>query len=397
VERLADPKLNGKPVIVGGTPDSRGVVCSASYEARRYGVHAGMASARARVLCPQGIFLPLKGPYRDYSRRVEAILQRHAAVVEMASVDEAYLDLTDPHGWHEDASCIAGRIRAEVREELGLPISVGVGTSRMVAKIASGCAKPDGLKVIQPGQEEGFLGSRPLRKIPGVGGKLLERLNGLGIETVEQLRVVGLPVLQRLLGVDGGISMLLRLHGLDLSPVGRSRDQQRCSRERTFADDVSCRQTLHDVLVGLSARLAMDLREMGARTDSIALKLRDSDFSTRSVSVRLASPTNLDAPLRRAAGEAFDGFWRGQPLRLLGLAANRLLFRHWQPDLFPVEAPGSSAYSPHRNQENPVNLARAIDKVRQRYGFRALIPASGAEMRQGSEAGRARLCEILPP
>ncbi|HET8649181.1 MAG TPA: DNA polymerase IV [Gemmatimonadales bacterium] len=356
-------------LVVGGRREQRGVVQSASYGARRYGVHAGMSIAEAARLCPdatffQGEFLH----YREASRNVRAILEDFSPTVVMASLDEAYLDFTGTERLHPVSLLpVAEQIRDAVRERAGLVCSVGIGSNRMIAKMASDAAKPRGLMEVRAGWEEGFLAGLPLRALPGIGPRTATRLAELGLTDVYQVQQQSLEQLEALLGPDAQ-ALKMRAHGYG-GTVLRPQDRPRSmSRETTLARDLVDPERLESALALLTARVAAQLRDEGYCARTVTLKLRYEDFETITRSRTLPEPTDLDRELYGAARDLFRAAFadprRGRRgVRLIGVAATNLTSAT-MPDLFE---------SPERARLR--QLTSAMDKVRARYGFDAVKPA----------------------
>lgn len=356
-------------LVVGGRRDQRGVVQSASYGARRYGVRAGMAIAEAARLCPgatffQGAFLH----YREASRNVRTILGDFSPTVVMASLDEAYLDFAGTERLHPVSLLpVAEQVRDAVRDRAGLVCSIGIGSNRMIAKLASDAAKPRGLMEIRAGWEEGFLAGLPLRALPGIGPRTAARLADLGLTEVVQVQQRSLEQLESLLG-DDAHALKLRAHGYGGS-VLRPQDQPKSvSRETTLARDLVDPERLESALALLTARVAAQLRDEGYCARTVTLKLRYQDFETITRSRTLAEPTDLDRELYDAARELFRNAFaeprRGRRgVRLIGMSATNLTTAA-MPDLFEP---------PERSRLR--QLTTAMDKVRAKYGFDAVKPA----------------------
>ncbi|MFQ6672810.1 MAG: DNA polymerase IV, partial [Candidatus Tectimicrobiota bacterium] len=266
VEELYDPRLRGRPVIVGAAPDGRGVVSAASYEARRFGVHSAMPIARARRLCPHAVFL--RGDfarYRRASRRVFRCFEPYTPKVESLGLDEAYLDLTGCGRLLGHPMAVAARLQREILSAAGLPCSIGVASSRLVAKVASGLAKPRGLLRIPPGAEAAFLSPLPLHRLPGVGPATLRALRALGLTTVGDLAALDRSLLERTFGQAAGASLWRRARGLDSprGPFTPSEMPKSIGRERTFAEDVHDRNRIEATLSALVQRSATAMRAQG--------------------------------------------------------------------------------------------------------------------------------------
>jgi DNA polymerase-4 len=368
--RQRHPELRGvELLIVGGRPDGRGVVQSASYGARRFGVRSGMPSSQAARLCPDAVFF--QGSfrhYRDASRAVRAVLERHAPVVVMASLDEAYLDF---HGTERlfPVSLLpaAERVRDDVQRETGLDCSVGIGPNRMIAKMASDYAKPRGLMEVRAGWEEGFLAGLPLSALPGIGPRTAARLAHLGLTEVRQVQAMPLDRLEPLLG-DDAKWLKLRAHGHGGSTLRPQTRAKSVSRETTLSRDLRDPRELETVLAWLVARVGADLRNEGLAARTVVLKLRHDDFRTVSRRRTLDAPTQLDQEINAAAAalfrEAFEEVRaRDRGVRLIGVAAVNLMAAA-EPDLFEPE-----------ERTRLRRLTTAVDEVRARFGFDALSPA----------------------
>jgi DNA polymerase-4 len=369
--RQRHPELRGvELLVVGGRRDQRGVVQSASYGARKFGIHAGMPIAQAVRLCPaatffQGSFIH----YRDASRAVRAVLQRFSPTVVMASLDEAYLDFAGTDRLYPVSLLpVAERIRDTVREETGLDCSIGIGPNRMIAKLASDCAKPRGLMEVRAGWEEGFLAGLPLSALPGVGPKTAARWAELGLRDVYQVQRLDEPALAQLLGGDAR-GLKRRAHGHAGSTLRGERLPKSVSRETTLSRDLRDPEELEAILSLLTARVAGQLREEQLVGRTVTLKLRHDDFRTVTRRRTLETATDLDAELYDAARslfrEAFEEVRRrNRGVRLIGVAATNL----------GVSAEADLFEPPERQRLR--ELSAAVDKVRGKYGFGAVTPGS---------------------
>jgi DNA polymerase-4 len=325
VEILENPDLEGKPVLVGGQPGGRGVVTSASYPARAFGIRSAMPTSRALGLCPDAIVLPPRHPlYRRYSRRVMQVLRQASPLVEQASIDEAYLDLTSEISAWDAATEIARRIQWRVREEVGLSASLGVATNKLVAKVASDQGKPGGLTVVRPGEEAAFLGPLPVRVLWGVGPVTARRLAQIGVTTVGDLAQMPEAELRDRLG-RYGTTLVRMARGIDHRPVVTQRERRSVSQERTFARDVTDAEALKGQLWQLSQGVANRLRRMGLAAGAVSIKLRYSDFTTLTRQMTLPLPTDDERVIYRVACTLVGRAWeQGRPVRLLGIAARAL-------------------------------------------------------------------------
>lgn len=363
VEQARDPSLRGRAVIVGGDPRGRGVAATASYEARRYGIHSGMPLATARRLCPHALFL--RGDFRRYeaaSRAFHALLSRYTPLVEPAGLDEAYLDLTGCEPVAGAPLDAARRIRARVRDELSLTASIGVAASKTVAKIASDAAKPDGFLEVPPGHEAAFLAPLPVRRLPGVGPRVEAELAAIGVRTLGRLASLPETRLRSLFGRHGP-RLAERARGVDLSPVAPLEAPPRSvSREGTFASDVSDGAVLRAVLRSYCESVGADLRRRGRRARSLTLKLRYGDFTTITRSLTLGPPAHADDVLyREAEALLVTALARDRrALRLIGFGVSNLVEDAVQ---LPLE---------EARWQRLERLDRAVDRLRLKYGRRCL-------------------------
>jgi DNA polymerase-4 len=332
-----DPSLRGLPVVIGGSPEGRGVVAAASYEARAFGIRSATPAARAVRLCPQAVFIkPDFARYREESQRVFAIFRDFTEIVQPVSIDEAYLDVSDCLEAWGSATAVAQAIRRRVREERGLTVSVGVAPNRLLAKIASDRDKPDGLTVVRPSQVQAFLDPLPVRNLPGVGPATERRLRQLGVETIAELRALPLDLLERRMGRHGaGLYRYARGH--DERPVRIHRERKSLSAERTYATDLTSLEQMDEQLGRLAERVAGGLakRELSART--VTLKVRYDDFTTLTRSHTLVAPTADAAELAEQARRLLRKSEAGRrAVRLLGVGGSNLVRgRIAQLALFP--------------------------------------------------------------
>ncbi len=363
-------------LVVGGRRDQRGVVQSASYGARRFGIHAGMPIAEAVRLCPQATFF--QGAfthYRDASLAVRKVLEDFSPTVVMSSLDEAYLDFGGTERLYPTSLLpVAELLRDEVRQHTGLNCSVGIGPNRMVAKLASDYAKPRGLMEVRAGWEEGFLAGLPLRALPGVGPKTAERWAELGLVDVHQVQQMDERALERLIGLDGRV-LKLRAQGQGGTTLSGHRLPKSVSRETTISYDVRDPAELERILALLTARVASQLRDEQILARTVTMKLRHDDFRTVTRRQTLETATDLDAELYHAARGLFRAAFeevrrRNRGVRLIGIAATNLGTAA-EPDLFE---------RPERSRLR--QLTAAVDKVRGKFGFNSVTPATILELRQ---------------
>jgi DNA polymerase-4 len=360
VERLQRPELVGKPVLVGGAPGERGVVASASYEARQFGCRSAMPMAQALKLCPHAIFVSSShGLYGEYSRRVMTILEAVTPLVEKVSVDEAYLDVAGCELRFGEPLQIARMLQQHIQAELSLPASLGLATNKLLAKIASGDAKPRGIRVVPPGEEAAYLAPRPVKDIPGIGPMTAQRLQRWDIVTVGQLATLERATLVREFGEKQGESLWLKARGISTSKVEPDQPTKSISHENTFARDVHSRATLERELLEQAEHVAARLRAKGLQGRTVTLKLRHADFQTLTRSTTLDAPTDLSRPIYEAAVALLAREWgRGLSARLIGVGVSNLVGHvGYQLDLFA---------------ENPdprdAKIAETLDDLRKRFG-----------------------------
>ncbi len=368
--RQHDPALRDvERVIVGGRRASRGVVQSASYGARAFGVRSGMPIAEAARRCPDATFV--RGEfswYRDASRAVRAVLLRHAPLVVMAGLDEGYLDFSGTDLLHPVSLLgVATTIRDAVHAETGLDCSIGIGPNRMLAKIASDYAKPRGACEVRTGWERGFLAGLPLKALPGIGPKTAARLAARGLDDVAQVQAMPAAELAALVGREEAIALARRASGRGGGTLRPGGPPKSVSRETTFAADLTDPTALDRVLLGLTARVAGQLRDEALAAGALVLKVRLTDFRTFTRRTTLPRPSALDGELITAArlllGPALAEARRGrQAIRLLGIGATALA---------PAEAP-ELFEAPERGRAREVS--RAVDAVRAKFGFDAMRP-----------------------
>ena len=334
VEELRDPSLRGKPVVVGGSPEGRGVVAAASYAAREYGVHSAMPMRAAVKLCPHLIILPSsRGDYSETSRMVMALLAEYAPLVEQVSIDEAYVELPAGIPFYR-AGEIGRDVQRRIQGDIGLPSSVGVATSKVVAKIACEMSKPQGFLAVPPGQEAEFLAPLPVRRLPGIGPRSGATLHEHGLETLGQLTATSDDFLARLFGKRGP-EMRRRARGVDGTPVVVQREAKSRSVERTFSRDIAAAEALLESIRHMSEDVAGQLRKEGVTARAIGIKLRYSDFTTLTRSHTRPEPTDAADAIYEDAAVLFERAWEPlRPVRLLGVKADKLSLAE-QPERAP--------------------------------------------------------------
>jgi DNA polymerase-4 len=366
VEELFDPALKGKPVVVGGSAQGRGVVSSASYEARKYGIHSAMPTFRALRLCPNLIVVrPRHRVYRDYSAQVMAILEEYSPVLEQLSIDEAFLDVTSTSARWGSARALAMELQDRVQRDLRLPLSLGIARNKLVAKIASELAKPQGLVVVEAGEEAAFLAPLPIERLWGVGPATASQLHDLGVRTIGSLAMLPEDYLLQRFG-EHGRSLARHARGIDERPVHAEGRRKSISQENTFSEDVADRRRVERELLHLSERVGRQLRRKGLFARTVKLKLRFEDFTTITRQCTLDQPTNLEAVIYREGQELLAGVWvRGRKVRLVGIGVSNLSTTGHQLGLFAREHVARLG-----------RLAQAVDKIRDRFGEDAIRRAS---------------------
>ncbi len=357
VERLQNSAFNGKPVIIGGMSD-RGVVASCSYEARKFGVHSAMPMKMARRLCPQAIFL--RGDmdsYTKYSNLVTEVIKESSPVYEKASIDEFYLDLT---GMDKYFGCYkwSNELRQKVIKETGLPISLGLSVNKLVSKIGTGEAKPNGTLEIPQGKEKPFLAPLSVKKIPGIGKVTYKKLSFLGVRKIETLRKIPPQLLEREFGKNGR-KLWEKANAIDITPVIQYSERKSISKERTFNEDTLDINMIKSLLVDMTEKLAYELRSKNKLTSVITVKIRYADFNTYTKQRKIPYTAN-DRILLKHVKELFDSLYqRRQLIRLVGVKFSGLTYGYFQLDLF-------------EDNIRDINLMQSLDKIRKRFGINAV-------------------------
>jgi DNA polymerase-4 len=358
VELLERPELRGKPVVVGGQPNRRGVVTAASYEARRYGIHSAMPLRTAGKLCPHAIFLEGRHDfYAEWSDRIATILSSFSPVVEMASIDEAYLDLSGTSRLHGPPLAAAHALLTEVGAKTGLPCSAGLARTRLVAKVASDQAKPRGLLWVPAGAEAKFLEPLSVRRIPGIGRVTEAALRAMGIESVGQLAGITEDRLQEVFG-QWGTALYRKARGEDSYEFVIDAEPKSVSHSHTFGSDTKDRATLESMLSHLCQKGAKRLRDARLDARTVTLRIRYAGFHTVTRAKTLAEPTHLDPVFLATLRRLFEQHWNRRPVRLIGIEFGMLSHGANQIGLFDPEW--------HEKLER---LARATDQLRDRFGF----------------------------
>jgi DNA polymerase IV len=359
VELLERPDLRGKPVVVGGRSDQRGVVTAASYEARKYGIQSAMPLRTAGHLCPHAIFLDgHHEKYSEWSDRVASILAKFSPIVEMTSIDEAYLDLGGTQRLHGPPLASADKLLRAVARETGLPCSGGLATTRLVAKVASDQAKPRGLLWVAPGMEARFLAPLPIRKIPGIGEVTERALRALGIETVEQLAQHEQRKLEKIFG-QWGRALYRKARGGDSYEFLVDAEPKSISHNHTFGEDTDNVAEMESLLSHLSQKTCKRLREAGLTARTLTLTIRYKGFQTYTRSKSVADPVHLDADIHAVFLELFREHRDAKrKVRLLGVALSNLYHGAEQLDLLDAE-----------RREKLDRLTKATDQLRDKFGF----------------------------
>jgi DNA polymerase IV len=369
VEILKDPSLKGKPIIVGGD-GQRGIVAACSYEARKYGIQSAMPALTAKRLCPHAIFL--RGSYHDYShysRLVTQIIADSVPVYEKASVDEFYIDLTGMDRFFR-VSYYTSELREKIIRETGLPISYGLSTSKLVSKMATNEAKPNGYLEVAPGKEIDFLWPLTVDKIPGVGKQTQIQLHNIGIFTIEQIAKTPVDQLEYHFG-KWGKKLWEKSYGISDSPVEHYSEQKSISHENTFHEDFADINFFHTELVRLTEKTAYSLREDGKLTGCVTLKLRYADFTTVSKQ-EVIDYTALDNILLAKVKDLFNKLYKkGEKLRLLGVRFSHLVPMTIQMNLFD-------------DAVEKLELYKAVDNIKNQFGSDAVLKATSLRKKPGS-------------
>jgi DNA polymerase-4 len=367
VEQALNPELKEKPVIVGGDPERRGVVASASYEARPFGIHAGMPSAKARRLCPQAIFIRSHfSRYRDASAKFMEILADFSPDIEPLGLDEAYLDVTgcaEPYGSPQK---LARAIKERINKELNITASVGIGTCKVMAKIASTICKPDGLLEIAPGEEQAFLNPLPIAKLPGVGEKTEQSLKEMGITTIGELASLPLDTITRRFGATGAV-IHSYARGIDNREVEAPGEAKSISQQLTFARDTLDLNFLEANLHNLCQEVCQDLRSQNKRAKCVAIRLRYADFKTITRQVTLQEASDVTQVVFATAQQLLSKTLAKQekPIRLIGIRISSMVGEEKQLPMFDSGV------------EKPERLDKALDKIRSKYGSTAIKTGNG--------------------
>ncbi len=371
VEVLDDPSLAGKPVIVGGTPEGRGVVSAASYEARRFGVRSAMSAYRAVKLCPDGVFIkPRMSRYVEVSRRIFIIFEEYTPLVEPLSLDEAFLDVTGSRRLFGSAVEIGSALKSRIKNEIGLVASVGIAPNKFLAKLASDLEKPDGFVVITQEEAEGRLAPLPVSRLWGVGEKSQQVLAGLGVKTIGDIIRTPKERLESCVGSYAGrLQELAR--GIDDRPVVVGHDAKSIGAETTFPEDITDGDELNGHMDRLVERVARRLRKKGLLASTINLKARFKDFTTVTRAVTLVKPTNRTQTIRDAARDLLERRLdrRGRALRLVGVSASNLV---------PEKAEQTGLFGDGQDEKKK-RVDRLMDDLQEKYGSDVIRRGRGKE------------------
>lgn len=359
VERKLDSSLNGKPVIIGGTGD-RAVVSSCSYEARAFGVHAAMPGKMAKQLCPHAIFI--RGDmdeYSKYSNIVTDIIEERAPLVEKASIDEHYLDISGMDKYIKNSMLWTQELRERIIKESGLPISFGLSENKTVSKVATGVAKPNGEKCVDSGIEKLFLAPLSIKRIPGVGDKTYMSLRNMGIEKIQTVQQMPMIMLQKAFGENGKV-IWNKANGIDNSPVEPYTEQKSMSKETTFQTDTTDVELLKNILISMVEELGFELRKSKKVAGCVVLKLRFSDFETHIFQASIPY-TASDHVIIQKLMELFNkNFTRRVLIRLIGVKLTKLVNGQTQIDLFD-------------DTQEMINLYQSLDRIKLRFGDKAVM------------------------
>lgn len=362
VERLLNSDLIGKPVLIGGSSD-RGVVASCSYEARAFGVHSAMPMRLARQLCPEAVLV--RGDhdlYSKYSNIVTEIIEEEIPIVEKASIDEHYLDMTGMDRFFGTWK-LTQELRQHIIKETGLPISFGLSVNKTVSKIATGEAKPSGERKVDNGTEKTFLAPLSIRKIPGIGGKTYPLLRNMGISKIATLQQMDALTMKNVMG-ENGVAVWKKANGIDENAVVPFRQQKSMSKETTFQQDTIDMLLLRRIMLSMVDELTFDLRKEGKLTSCVTVKIRYSNFDTHTMQAKL-SFTSSERTISETVLQLFKKLYsRRMLIRLIGVKFSNLIAGSYQADLF-------------NDSLEEINLCRALDQIRLRYGIHSVVRGYG--------------------
>lgn len=373
VAQIDNPELKGQPVIVGGSPEKRGVVSTASYEARVFGVHSAMSSAEALRRCPQAHFLPLDfDRYRELSACVMGFIQEHTPLVERASIDEAYADITPGRSYHDHPIAIARQIQQNI-EELGLSASIGISTNKTTSKIGSDFLKPRGLTIIRPGHEDEFLAPLPIEKLGGIGRSTAQKLHDIHIRTLGELAAMNKADLELLLG-SSAEAFIERAGGIDRNEVVTERITKSVSNENTYEHDLTNTEEILSELKRLSEKVCWRLRSKNLTGKTITVKLKFRDFSQRTLSFTLETATSTDRIVTETAQRLYaQSPYKDHAVRLLGVGVSNFCEPTEQLSLFDEHASFTK-----KDDEREKRLLSQLDEIREKFGYGSI--GSGSDL-----------------
>ncbi len=366
VERLVNPKLIGKPVLVGGSGD-RGVVASCSYEAREFGIHSAMPMKMAKQLCPEAIIVKGdSGQYSYYSNMITDIIQEDVPVYEKTSIDEFYIDLSGMDRFFGSYK-LATELRQKITKESGLPISFAMSANKTVSKIGTGEAKPNGQRQIQRGTEKEFLAPLSIKKIPMVGDKTYQLLRDMGVMWIRTLQEMPVELMEQVLGVNG-TAIWKKANGIDNSPVEQYSERKSISSEQTFERDTIDVKAIKAILISMAEKLAFQLRTEEKLTACVTVKIRYSDFNTYTMQMKIPY-TSLDHTLIERVKELFDKLYQKRMLiRMIGIRFSHLVQGSYQFNMF-------------EDTTEQIQLYQAMDHIRKRFGKDAISRAVGIDVK----------------
>jgi DNA polymerase-4 len=386
VEQLDDPSLRGRPVVVGGL-GPRGVVSAASYEARVFGVRSAMPMMRARAACPEGVFLsPRMSRYSEKSREVMAILATVSPLVEQLSIDEAFVDVAGAGRLLGDPALIAAEVRRRVRDESGLTCSVGAATTKFLAKLLSDAAKPDGMLVVEPGAEREYLAPLPASRLWGVGPKTFAKLERIGVRTIGDVARIDEHALVRTLGASLGAHVSALARNDDPREVVPEHEVKSIGAEETYAADLRAAAECERELVRVADRACARLRASGLMARTVTLKIRFSNFETRTRARTLPEATDVSTVFLGVARELLAEFDVGRGVRLLGVSLSQLAAGTAVQETLDLTGRIEHADRDRDRTERRAAVERAVDEVRGRFGARAVGPATIVDPDRGGEA-----------
>lgn len=376
IEQFENPEYRNKPIIIGGRPGGRGVVATASYEARKFGIHSAMPSTRAHQLCPDGIFVHGNmEKYRDYSQRIFDALHDVSPEVEQASIDEFYVDLSGLEQLIGNAKTLGQRCKQIIKQKTGLTCSVGIGPNRLIAKLASEYRKPDGLTVVAPSKVNEFLDPMPIKNLRGVGPKTLKHIEKLHVKSIGELRTrYSLEQLQKQVGNGLGKNLYYQSRGQYPERSSDHVTQHSISKETTFETDISDPDKLKQIINKLAFTLARSLRKQQQHTSTVAIKVRLADFTTYTRQATLSQPTDSDRDIAKTSWVLFEKHqFSNKPLRLIGVGVNidheEMNTDTTQLNLFTEQAPSEDQPTP---QPKDKKVTTSIDSILDKFGEQAI-------------------------